>query len=229
MDSSKIKEINNILFWIGHASFYIKTKETTLFIDPFNVDSNIVKERADLVLITHAHFDHCSRADLFKIIKPDGKIISSQGCLTKRDYNNLEIIKPGYNGKFNDISISAIPAYNLKSERLSFHPRENEWVGYIIDAAGLRFYHAGDTDFIPEMKKLKGLDVAMLPVGGTYTMDVDEAIEAAKSIDSKFIVPMHYKNLLGVDGSKKAEEKLKKGLNNLLIMNEVQKPTYAFK
>ncbi|MGC8648743.1 MAG: MBL fold metallo-hydrolase [Candidatus Micrarchaeia archaeon] len=227
MDLNKIDNINSILFWIGHASFYIKTKKTTVFIDPFNI-GNAIKERADLVLITHAHFDHCSKADLFKVIKPNGKIISSQGCLTKADFNNLEIIEPGYKGEFNDITIEAVPAYNIKSERLNFHPKQNKWVGYVLEAANLKFYHAGDTDFIPEMAKLKGLDIAMLPIGGTYTMDVDEAILASKAIDAKYIIPMHYKNLLGIEKSKLAEEKLKNSITNALIMKEIQEPTYHF-
>jgi L-ascorbate metabolism protein UlaG (beta-lactamase superfamily) len=102
-------------------------------------------------------------------------------------------------------------------------------VGYIIDVGGMRIYHAGDTDYIPEMKGLKDIHAALLPVGGTYTMDVAEAIEAAKAIAPKFFVPMHYKNLLGKEGSRVAEEQIRKGVGSALIMKEVQEPTYAFR
>ena len=223
----KEDEINKRLFWIGHASFYIKTSKGAIFIDPFRI-SDAIKIKADLILITHAHFDHCSKEDIAKIIKQESKIIASNGCLNKNDYNNIEVIEPGYKSNFDSIEIEAIPAYNIKNERLKFHPKENKWVGYIIKVDGLRFYHAGDTDFIPEMKKLKDIDVAMLLIGGTYTMNVDEAIEAAKMINAEYTIPMHYKNLLGEEDSMNAEAMFKKELGNAKIMSEIQKPTNHF-
>ncbi|MEM3827206.1 MAG: MBL fold metallo-hydrolase, partial [Candidatus Micrarchaeaceae archaeon] len=115
-----------------------------------------------------------------------------------------------------------------KSERLSFHPKSNKWVGYVIEAEGERIYHAGDTDAIPEMKELHGIDYALLPVGGTYTMTAEEAVEATRYIKPRHVVPMHYKNLLGRDGAEKAEQILRSKLDNVVTLKEVQEPTYSF-
>ncbi|MEM0149882.1 MAG: MBL fold metallo-hydrolase [Candidatus Micrarchaeaceae archaeon] len=215
------------LFWIGHSSFYIKSNNRTLYIDPFRISSSIAqREKADLILVTHAHFDHFSAADIEKIKKDSTLIITSTQTLSNG--GNVKIARPGFKYNFEGINIEAVPAYNLKKERLSFHPKSNEWIGYVIDTGKERIYHAGDTDFIPEMKALKGIDIALLPIGGTYTMGVDEAVEAAKSIDAKYAAPMHYKNLLGIEGSKAAEEKFRKSLGNALVLKEVQEPTYSF-
>ncbi len=221
-------DLKDALFWIGHASFYIKSEGMTVFIDPFNV-SDSLKDRADVVLITHAHFDHCSRKDIEKVLKSESRVIAAQGCLNAGDYGGITIAKPGFRERIGSLEIEAVPAYNMKSERLQFHPRINGWVGYVLGIGGMRIYHAGDTDFVPEMKNLKDIDAALLPVGGTFTMDVSEAIEAVKEISPCFFVPMHYKNLLGKDGSKAAEEQIRKSVKGAMIMKEVQEPTYAFK
>jgi L-ascorbate metabolism protein UlaG (beta-lactamase superfamily) len=220
--------INNILFWVGHAAFYIKAGSKTIFIDPFNI-GNTVKEKADLILITHAHYDHCNKDDINKVIKPETEILCPQGCFKDGDFKNLRVIKPGFSDSFHNVPISTIPAYNVKKERLMFHPKENQWVGWIVDIDGFKIYHAGDTDFISEMRGLRGMGASLLPMGGTYVMDVDEAIEAAKAINAQNAVPMHYKALLGKAASDAAEEKFKKGLTNALIMKEVQAAAYEFK
>ncbi len=216
------------LNWIGHASFYIKSGGFIIYIDPFNVSERIASSnKADLILVTHAHFDHFSKPDIEKIKKEDTLIITS--TQTMNEGKNVKIAKPGFKHNFNGISIEAVPAYNTVKERLGFHPKANEWVGYVLDVDDGTIYHAGDTDFVPEMKKLKGIDLALLPMGGTYTMNTDEAIEAANAIDAKKVAPMHYKNLLGKDGSALAEQKFSKNVKNALLLNEVQEPTYAFK
>lgn len=220
-------DLEKELFWIGHASFYIKHGTYTIFIDPFRVSDHI-REKADLILITHAHFDHWSVADIDKVSRSDTKMIISKLCTGSEKYRNMELARPGFETAIGDIKISAVPAYNVKAERLQFHPKSNEWMGYVIEFGGTRVYHAGDTDFIPEMKNLKDIDAALLPMGGTYTMNVDEMIDAAKAIKPKHVVPVHYKNLLGRDGSAAAEKKLREHLDNVLFMKEVQPPTYAF-
>ncbi|MBN2454062.1 MBL fold metallo-hydrolase [Candidatus Woesearchaeota archaeon] len=188
--------------WLGHASFAIKDVKT-IVIDPYELKE---APKADIVLITHDHFDHCSPKDLKEVLKDDTIVVSIPGCAEKLvDKSRLRTVKPGQEIKVEGIRIRTIPAYNVRPERLSYHPRGNEGVGYIIDLPGRRIYHAGDTDFIEEMKQLKDIDVAMLPIGGTYTMDVNEAAEAANAIKAKVTVPMHYRKWLK-DKSKDAEE-----------------------
>ncbi len=220
-------KLNEVLFWVGHACFYVKVNGLNIFIDPFRVPDSI-KEKADLLLITHAHMDHCSLDDIKKIIKKDTVMISSKGCLEEKGFKDVVTSKPGFKYDFKGVGIEAVPAYNVRSERVNFHPKANDWVGYILSLNGMKIYHAGDTDFIDEMKRLKGLNAALLPIGGTYVMNVDEAIEAGRAIGAESTVPMHYKNLLGREGSKAAEEKFKAGLKSALIMKEITEPTYGF-
>ncbi len=215
------------IFWVGHACFYIKVHDTTIFIDPFRV-SDKIKEKADIILITHAHYDHNSKADIDKVRKDSTKFVAAPKCLDLKDYKGLELSKPGFKTKFNGIGIEAVSAYNSNSERLKYHPKVENWVGYILDVDGTRIYHAGDTDFIPEMNRIKDIDVALLPMGGTYTMAVDEAIDAANAIKPKTLVPMHYKMLLGMEGSKQLEDKIRSKISNAMIMKEVQDPIYSF-
>lgn len=219
--------INDMLFWVGHACFYIKANGLNIFIDPFRVPP-VVKEKADLLLITHAHQDHCSKDDIQKILKKDTVLISSQGCLEEKGYKDVITSKPGFKYDLKGIEISAVPAYNNKSERINYHPKANNWVGYVINIGTTKIYHAGDTDFIQEMRNLNGITAALLPMGGTYVMDVDEAIDAGREINAANTIPMHYKNLLGRQGSFAAEQKFKMGLKSAMIMKEVAEPTYSF-
>ncbi len=216
------------LFWIGHSSFYAKARNgTVVFIDPFEI-SDSIKEKADLILITHPHFDHCSKNDIIKIIREDTEIIAAQGCVGSEDFKNITAAFPGFSKVIKNIKITAVPAYNNKKERLAFHPKENKWVGYIFEIDGKKVYHSGDTDFIYEMEELreKNIDTAILPIGGKYTMDVEEAIAASNAIDARETIPMHYKHLLGIEGSKKAEEKFKKTVKGGTVLKEIQEPNY---
>ena len=219
-------DFEKTLFWIGHASFYVKHNGKTIYIDPFGLSSKI-NQKADLVLITHAHQDHWQPDEIRRIATPETEIICPGGCNNEGDFKNFRVIEPGFAEEFRGIKISTIPAYNIKSERLNFHPKSNKWVGYILDVDGFRIYHAGDTDFIEEMKGLKNIGASLLPIGGHYVMTVEEAMEAAKAINARYAVPMHYKALLGRDGSAAAEKKWK-SMGNAMIMKEVQEPKYSF-
>ena len=208
--------------WLGHASFFFTDKNgnKVYFVDPFQLGERTL-EKADLIFITHAHPDHFSQGDIDKIIKNDTTIIAPPDILEKIAIDNKRkvTVEPNKNYVVKGFSFQTIPAYNNNPERLSFHPQKNNWVGYIFNLNGKKIYHAGDTDFIDEMKALKdlGLDVAMLPIGGTYTMYVDEAANAANAICAKITVPMHYKNVLGKAHSN-AEETFKKLVTNSKVV-----------
>ena len=209
--------------WIGHASFILEDKEgrQLCFLDPFEIGS--VQDRADIIFITHGHYDHASPDDVKRLLTPNTMVVAAPNCIEKFPVPNKQtmIVEPNIDFEVKGIKAKTIPAYNIKPERLNFHPRKNEWVGYIININNKKIYHAGDTDFVDEMTELGKLDVAMLPMGGTYTMDVDEAIRAANAIRAKVTVPMHYKRLLG-DRAKEAERKFKDGVQGeVVFMKEI--------
>ena len=209
--------------WFGHASFKFTDQNGNkiYYVDPFDLKSGEL-EKADLVFITHAHYDHCSFDDVKKILKDDSVLIAPPDCLSMIDVPNEKIeVAPNQSYEVKGFKFWTFPAYNINKP---FHPKGNKWVGYFFNINGVKIYHAGDTDFIPEMESLQkwNIDIAMLPMGGTYTMGVDEAIKAANVIAAKTTIPMHYKRLLG-ENYKKAEEKLRSGVTNskVIILEEV--------
>ncbi len=189
------------LKWLGHAGFLIKNSKI-IYIDPYQIKEG--SEKADIIFITHSHYDHCSYPDLSKIVKEGTKIVATPDCQSKIAKFSvpikIEIIEPGQELDLGDISISAFPSYNINKH---FHPQDEAWVGYVIKTEGIVIYHAGDTDLIPEMQKLTGYKqegkefVALLPIGGRFTMSVDEAVEAATVIKPSLAIPMHWGTLIG--------------------------------
>lgn len=186
--------------WLGHSGFFLKNFRV-VYIDPYNIKED--SEKADLILITHSHYDHCSVSDMKKIIKEGTRIVITADCqskITRFDVPiRMEVISPGQELIFEDIKISAFPAYNIDKH---FHPKEGELVGYLLKMNGVVVYHAGDTDLIPEMQKLTGYHnnfVALLPIGGRFTMNVEEAVEAAKIIRPFLAIPMHYGSIIGTE------------------------------
>jgi len=191
--------------WLGHAGFRIKTSENKIiYIDPFQIGAASDNEKADVVLITHSHFDHCNLEDINKVIKPNSRVVITADCQSKVARTKvpikIEIIEPGKEFDFGNIRVAAVPAYNIDK---SFHPKDEAWVGYVLKVDKAVFYHSGDTDVIPEMQKLTGYKkqgtefVALLPIGGKYTMNPEEALEAAKMIKPNLIIPMHYGKVIG--------------------------------
>ena len=178
-----------------HSSIRIN-KEKTIYIDPFKIDRNY--NDADIVFITHDHYDHYSEEDIDKVINENTIIIIPEELLTKllrKGINKNAIITVEPNEKYmvQGIKFETIPAYNTNK---TFHPKKNGWVGYIIIINGIRYYIAGDTDITEENKQVK-CDVAFVPVGGTYAMDFKEAAQLINEIQPKIAVPIHYGSVVG--------------------------------
>ncbi len=178
-----------------HSSIKIKDNKI-IYIDPFKIDKDY--NDADIVFITHDHFDHYSEEDIDKVINENTTIIIPEELLTKilrKGINKNAVITVESNKEYmvQGIKFETIPAYNTNK---TFHPKENDWVGYIITLDGIRYYIAGDTDITEENRKVK-CDVAFVPVGGTYTMNYSEAAELVNIIKPKIAVPIHYGSVVG--------------------------------
>ena len=185
-----------------HDTFQIKVKGKVIYIDPYKLTQGQI-EPADYVFITHEHFDHCSVEDIEKIINENTVVVASEQCEERlKDYKTrrLILVKPGQKIELDDLKVEAVPAYNLdkwRSEGVLYHSLEDNKVGFVLDIAGVRIYHAGDTDNIPEMSEIKDIDIALLPVSGTYVMTALEAIKACGVIKPKVAIPMHYSEIVG--------------------------------
>jgi len=168
---------------LGHSSFKIRGNDLVLYIDPYDLKET---EAADLILITHDHYDHCSVRDIDRIRTDETVIIAAEGCAVSGDPRQM---RPGDKMTVKGIEIEAVPAYNINKP---FHPKAKGNLGYIISIEGKRVYHAGDTDLIPEMNDVT-CDIALLPVSGTYVMNPREAAKAADIIRPSLVaMPMHY-------------------------------------
>ena len=219
-----MKNIN----WFGHASFsFVDQNDNRIYyVDPFDLTVKNLN-KADIIFITHAHSDHFSQSDIAKILKENTSVVATSDVLEKMDLSRAQKfeVKPNQSYVIKDFSFATIPAYNNHPQKLNFHPKNNNWVGYIFALNDKMIYHAGDTDFIEEMKRLKdlNLDIAMLPIGGTYTMDAVEAAAAANAICAKITIPMHYRNLLA-DKSEASEEKFKKLVtkSKVIVLEELK-------
>jgi len=185
--------------WLGHDGFRIQDGQT-IYIDPFQLGGT--HPRADVVLVSHEHFDHLSLDDLKKIVGPNTVIIAhhqSHGELSKLKVKEVKVVKPGDKVKVGLLEVEAVPAYNVNKFREPgkvFHPKEDGKLGFVLTVNGVRIYHAGDTDHIPEMK-LTRPEVALIPVSGTYVMTPQEAAQAVASINPKVVIPMHFGAIVG--------------------------------
>ncbi len=186
-----------------HSSIKI-SKGKIIYIDPYRIEKEV--HDADIIFITHDHYDHYSEEDIEKVMKEDTIIVAPKTApIFNKIKNKVEVI-PNEKYEINGIKIETIPAYNIKKQ---FHPKSNEWVGYILEIEGKRYYIAGDTDITPENQQVK-CDIAFVPVGGTYTMDYKEAAELINIIKPKIAIPMHYGSIVG---TKQDAENFKKLLN----------------
>ena len=194
-----------------HSSIKI-TKGIIIYIDPFRINEE--KHDADLILITHDHYDHYSPENINKVIKEDTIIIAPKTVKELNNKENIIFVEPNKTYNIKGYKIVTIPAYNINKH---FHPKENNWVGYIIEMEDLKYYIAGDTDITPENKQVE-CDVALIPIGGTYTMDYKEASELINIIRPKIAIPTHYGSIVGdiTDGEK--FEKLVDNTNDVQIL-----------
>jgi len=185
--------VDNILrqlSWLGHDAFRLQAAGVTIYFDPFRLAA--APPGADIILVSHDHYDHCSPDDIAKIQGPETVIVTEPQAAAKLG-GTIKTLAPGARCEVKGITIEAVPAYNANKK---FHPQGNNWLGFVVTVDGVRIYHAGDTDHIPEMAAMR-TDIALLPVGGTYTMTAEEAVAAALAIQPQVAIPMHYDTLVG--------------------------------
>ena len=198
-----------------HNSIRIE-EDKIIYIDPFKIDKPY--KDADYVFCTHSHYDHFSIKDIEKIVKDNTKIVTvssaKEDAVKLVGKENVLIVEPNENYEIDDIKFSTTYAFNVDKH---FHPKANKWVGFIIELDNKKYYIAGDTDNIPEIRNVKA-DVAFLPVGGTYTMDYKEAADLANAIHVSIIVPTHYGSVAGKKEDGENFKKLVKGKEVILFL-----------
>ncbi|HYZ10956.1 MAG TPA: MBL fold metallo-hydrolase [Actinomycetota bacterium] len=174
--------------WIKQSGFRWSGDGMTVYIDPWDVPEDF--EPADVVFITHAHDDHYSRDDLARVGKDDTVFVAPRDVASELS-GDVTAVGPGDTVDVRGIKGQAVPAYNIRPERLQMHPKENDWVGYVLELDGNVYYHAGDTDHLPELEAIRS-DVAFVPIGGKFCCGVDEAVGLVKAMTPDLAVPMHY-------------------------------------
>lgn len=187
---SKIEQLAKNIEWKGQATVKLVFKGKTIYIDPYKLEKS---DSADIILITHSHYDHWSITDLEKIVSSKTTLIAPKECLAEVPDLKVGVkieVLPGFHQTVEGIEIEAVPAYNIMKPK--FHGKEKSFVGYILNLDGVRLYHTGDTERIPEMKTISA-DIIMLPLGQTYTMNtVDEAVEVVQDVKASVAIPIHF-------------------------------------
>ena len=202
------------IHWLGHDCFRIEDAGKQIYIDPWKLPENSLK--SDYIFITHSHYDHLSKKDIEKIKKESTQLICPKDVAAELT-GNIRIVEPNEEITVDQLEIKTIPAYNIGKH---FHPKENNWIGFVLKLSdGTTIYHAGDTDFIPEMKLLK-VDIALLPVSGTYVMTAHEAVKAAHTFKPNIVIPMHYGEIVG---SVQDAKEFLKGFAGQTIIKKVEK------
>lgn len=208
--------LNNIEV-LCHSSIRMN-KEKRIYVDPFHIEENY--QDADIILITHSHYDHFSEEDIEKVRKADTKIYVTEDYVENArqlgfSENKIIGVKPNQTYYEGNMEINTVPAYNVNKQ---FHPKENNWVGYILKIDGISYYIAGDTDITEENKKIK-CDVAFVPVGGTYTMTAKEAAELINIIKPKVAIPIHYGDIVGTkEDATTFVNSLENGIDGKILM-----------
>jgi L-ascorbate metabolism protein UlaG (beta-lactamase superfamily) len=176
--------------WYHHATVLLRRENLAVYIDPWQIPAE--SPAADIILITHEHYDHYSPPDIRQLSKENTQVVVPRSMLGQTAAN-AHAMKPGETVKLGQVTITAVPAYNL---RKTFHPLHQCWLGYVVEIAGVRYYHAGDTDLTPEMREVRA-NVVFLPVSGTYTMDAAQAAQAALAIRPNLAIPIHWGKVVG--------------------------------
>jgi L-ascorbate metabolism protein UlaG (beta-lactamase superfamily) len=176
------------LTWFRQAAMRYAGDGMTIYLDPWGTAPDDPK--ADLILITHAHFDHLQPSEIERLSTPETKLVAPKDVAQELK-GDVTAVAPGESHEIAGVRFETVPAYNVAEERLDMHPKANGWVGYVLELDGHRYYHAGDTDALAELESLS-TDVAMVPIGGTYTMDHREAAGFVKAMRPEIAVPMHY-------------------------------------
>lgn len=203
---AEVKKVASGLHWLGNgsAAFRILWRGITIYIDPYILDKN---DKADLILITHDHPDHLSLPDLRKIATPQTVVLAPASCrhtLQSLPVKEILAMKPGLLRKFRGVAIMAVPAYNVKK---SFHPKEQGGLGYVMDLAGVKIYHVGDSELIPEMKSIS-CAILLTPLGQDFTMNsVEDVAQLARQVKASIVIPMHWGFY---EGSRQDAEKLQR-------------------
>ena len=185
--STTLEDVLSKIVWLGQAGIRIMDKKI-IYIDPFSLKGNHPK--ADIILITHDHQDHLDKKSIDLIAKENTIVVFPESIKVDIKSALLKPVKVNSTNTIEGYKIVAVPAYNIK--KTMFHPRNKGYVGYIIDIDGIKIYHTGDTERIPEMKNLN-VDIILLPLGQTYTMNsVEEAVEVVKDVKAKVAIPIHF-------------------------------------
>jgi L-ascorbate metabolism protein UlaG (beta-lactamase superfamily) len=191
-EQAAIDSLLKSLHWLGHDCFRLDSPAGAIYFDPYELAGG---PTAALILCSHEHFDHCVPEDIAKIRGPRTVIVTEAQCAKKLG-GDVRVVKPGDSLQVAGIEVRAVPAYNTDKQ---FHPQANAWLGFVVTVGGVSIYHAGDTDHIPEMANLD-VDVAILPVSGTYVMTAEQAVQAALAIGPRLAIPMHYGAIVGDAG-----------------------------
>lgn len=179
-----------------HSSIRIVADKKVIYIDPFGIEEKF--NDADYICITHSHYDHFSPEDILKVKNNDSIILITEDIyvnVLKLGFkeNKIVIVDPDKKYKVKDLYVETVSAYNIDK---AFHPKNNLWVGYILNLGYERIYIAGDTDITPEALRVE-CDLAFVPIGGTYTMDYAEAAKLVNAIKPTIVVPTHYGKIVG--------------------------------
>lgn len=206
------------LHWLGHSSFRWDGSKTVYF-DPWKIRKG--SKTADVICVSHEHFDHMSKPDIVAISTPDTILVTCEACAKqlkglKGGAEDILVMAPGDSKNLDGVTIRSVASYNTNKE---FHQKSTKKLGFIVTMDGASVYHAGDTDLIPEISEVE-CDIALLPISGTYVMTADEAAKAALAIEPKMAVPMHYGDIVGEAGDAKRFEDALRGRIEVKILRK---------